>query len=46
MTDAQRNAFVKYRRDVREKNEQGITRWRREIRAQRDSNLKNLTVIR
>jgi hypothetical protein len=45
LTPAQRNAFVRYRNDVRERNEAGVRRWRRERKALRDSNLRNLTLV-
>jgi hypothetical protein len=45
LTPAQRNSYVRYRNDVRERNEAGVRRWRRERKALRDSGLRNLTVL-
>jgi hypothetical protein len=45
LTPEQASVFDKYAIDVRQQNEAGVRRWRRELRTLRDSNLRNLVVV-
>jgi hypothetical protein len=45
ITPAQLTNYQRFARDVREKNEQGVRRWKKERRILLESKLRNLTVL-